>query len=223
VTVHPQVLNNVAVAPVEPDDGPLARATWYGADGHVIATAAVANGHSKLQVIRAVNASRSRAIAPWLLDHFALFTSGAVDTPAQDPMLPTPGTDGGYVGEIGLNYWQTRYVSSVTGLDGRGLWITPGARGVCVSDPKTSGCWMLSSRHPPDGLNAISGTVAAHQQTITGLVPNGNRTVTLVLSSGARKTVPVVDRNVYEATVPGRVVAIIARNTSGKLEQQSLQ
>jgi hypothetical protein len=32
-----------------------------------------------------------------------------------------------------------------------------------------------------------------------------------------------VDHNVYEATVPGRVVAIIARNTSGKLERKSLQ
>jgi hypothetical protein len=81
---------------------------------------------------------------------------------------------------------------------------------------------MLSSRQR-DGVIAISGTVTADQQTIIGLVPNGNKTVTLLLSNGARQTVPVVDHNVYEATVPGRVVAIIARNTSGKLEQKPLK
>ena len=50
------------------------------------------------------------------------------------------------MGEMGLNYWQTRYISSVTGLDGPGLWITPGARGLCISDPQAGGCGNPSPR-----------------------------------------------------------------------------
>jgi hypothetical protein len=150
-----------------------------------------------------------------------VFRSAAADDPVRDPTLPTPGTDGGYTGQMSLNYWQTRYVPSVTGLDGPGLWITPGARGLCISDPQTSACMMLSSQDSTGIVGAT--TLGAHQETISGLVPDGNPTVTLVLTSGARKSIRVIDDNVYEATVPGRVVAIIVRNTSGRIERHSLQ
>jgi len=222
VTVYPQVGSNVAVAPIKPGEGPLAHATWYGAAGQVIASASGgAQARQQLQLIRSVNASRSNAVAPSLLAHYALFRSVPTDDPARDPTLPTPGTDGGYIGEMRLNYWQTRYVASVTGLDGRGLWITPGTRGLCMSDPQTSGCGMLSSLRSTGFIGGA--TLGAHQETISGLVPDGNPTVTIVLASGARKTVPVVDDNVYEATVPGRIVAIIARNTAGQIERKTLQ
>jgi hypothetical protein len=52
-------------------------------------------------------------------------------------------------------------------------------------------------------------------------VPDGNRTVTIVLADGARKALPVID-NVYEATVPGRIVAIINKNTAGRTERHAL-
>jgi hypothetical protein len=130
ITVIPQIRNNVAVAAVVPGEGPLARATWYGPVGQVIDAAnAGAQARQALQQIRSVNASRSRAIAPFLVAHFSLFRSVPADDPAHDWRLPTPGTGAGYEGEMGLNYWQSRYVPSVTGLDGRGLWITPGTRG----------------------------------------------------------------------------------------------
>jgi hypothetical protein len=45
------------------------------------------------------------------------------------------------------------------------------------------------------------------------LVPDGNPSVTVVLASGARKTVAVID-NVYSVT--GRVTAIIARDAGGR-------
>lgn len=221
VTVYPPVINNVAVAAVAPGEGPLIDATWYGADGHVIATAtASTQARQRLQLIRAVNTSRNRAISPFLLAHFALFRSVPADDPARDPQLPTPGTDGGYVGQMRLNYWQSRYIPSVTGLDGRGIWVTPGARGLCISDPQTTGCGMLNSRDSSGFIGV--GTVGPHEQTLSGLVPDGNPTVTIVLANGTRKTVPVID-NVYEATFSGRAIAIINRDTSGRITRRSLQ
>jgi hypothetical protein len=46
--------------------------------------------------------------------------------------------------------------------------------------------------------------------------------VTFVLASGARVTAPVVAYNVYEVTVHGRIVAIIDRDTAGKLVEHPL-
>jgi hypothetical protein len=120
---------------------------------------------------------------------------------------------------MGLNYWQTRYIASVTGLDGPGLWITPGARGLCISDPQAGDCGMLAGQ----AAGGIIGgsTTGAGRETITGLVPDGNRTVTIVLADGTRKTFPVIE-NVYEATVRGRIVAIINKNTAGRIERHAL-
>jgi hypothetical protein len=220
VTTYPQVRNNVAVAAVTPQEGPLARATWYGADGRVIASAGGgAQADQQLQTIRSINASRSRAISPFLIAHYGLFRTVPPDDPTRDWRLPTPGTEGGYVGAMGVNYWQTRYIASVRGLDGPGLWITPGARGLCISDAQAGDCGMLTSR-AADGI--IGGSTAGGgRETITGLVPDGNRTVTIVLADGTRKTSPVID-NVYEATVRGRIVAIINKNTAGRIEQHAL-
>lgn len=129
--------------------------------------------------------------------------------------MPTPGSPA-----LALNYWQTRYVASVTGLDGRGLWITPGSRGLCISDPQAGACCPLTNQATDGFVGA--GTSGAHEQTVAGLVPDGNRTVTLVLADGSRRTVPVVDHNVYEATVRGRVVAIINRDAAGRTVRRKL-
>jgi hypothetical protein len=221
VTVYPPVRQNVAAAANTSGQGPLASATWYGARGQVVASG-TANTQTQqlLQAIRSVNASRRRAIAPFLLAHFGVFRSVPADTPAQDPRLPTPGTGGGYVGEMGLNYWKSRYLPAVTGLDGPGLWITPGARGLCISDPQVSFCGTLTSR---DSIGFIGpGATSPAQQTLSGLVPNGNSMVTLVLADGTHRTVPVA-HNIWETTVRGRIVAIIDRNVAGQIESRSVQ
>jgi hypothetical protein len=221
VTVVPTVVNNVAVAPVIPGEGPLAGAVWYSRHGQIIGSASSdAQTRQQLQQIRSVNASRDRSIAPLLLAHYSLFRSIPTDNPARDLELPTPGTDGGYVGEMDLNYWQTRYIPTVTGIDGRGLWITAGTRGWCISDPQASACGMLKSQDA-SGIIGV-GTSNGNKQTISGLVPDGNQTVTLVLANGTHVTVPVVDHNVYEATVPGRIVAIINRDALGRIQRHSL-
>jgi hypothetical protein len=222
VTVYPQVRDNVALAPVRPGQGPLARAIWYDANGHVIASGpAGSHAQEQLLVIRSVNASRSRPIARTLLDHYALFRTVPPDNPATDPQLPTIGTSGGYAGAMGLNYWQTRYIRSVTGLDGPGLWITPGEHGLCINDPNAGGCGMLKTSLKPTGyIGPIS--VGRRGSTISGLAPDGNVTITLVLANGTERTAPVID-NVYEATVLATVIAIIDRDINGNLARQSLQ
>ena len=120
-----------------------------------------------------------------------------------------------------LNYWQTRNVRSLTGLDGRGLWITPGTAGICISDPQTTSCGTLNHRD----TSAIIGTATtrAGSETLSGLAPDGNKTITLVLSTGAHRTIPVIDHNVWETTLPGRIIALIDRNTSGRTTRVNLR
>jgi hypothetical protein len=69
------------------------------------------------------------------------------------------------------------------------------------------------------GCRAVGS--GGHKTTIDGLVPDGNATVTLVLASGALHSVPVVD-NVFEATVRGRVGAIIDRDIHGRVVRKAL-
>jgi hypothetical protein len=211
--------HNVSVVASRAVDGPLLRATWYAADGRVIAS--VGGGRDaahQLALIKTVNASRRLPIAPSLVAHFALFRTVAPRTPVHDSGMPFNGAYGGPVGAMRLNYWQTRYVGAVTGPSGlRGLWVTPGVRGVCVYAPTGGWCGSLTRRSDPDGGGWSGGSsIGNAEQTIDGLVPDGNRTVTLVLATGARISVPVTD-NVYEATVHGRVIAIIDRNAAGRV------
>jgi hypothetical protein len=87
-------------------------------------------------------------------------------------------------------------VSSLTGLDGRGLWVTPGSSGLCLSDPQASaGGWR--AQLSPAGFIG-TGTAVGYEMTF------------------------VVD-HLFEVTVPGRIVAIIDRTTKGRVERHSLQ
>lgn len=212
VTVYPEVRGNVAVAPIRPDQGPLASAVWYGAGGRMVGSAGASTfSTSQLARIAEVNASRNRSIDPALTAHYRLFRSVAPEDLATDPVVATVG-DGN-----DLNYWQTRYLPSLRGLDGRGLWVTPGAHGVCMSDWNAGGCGGVTQ------TGFIGGSTSnGPETTFEGLVPDGNQTVTLVLSDGTRETFPVTD-NVYEATVHGQVVAVINRDIAGRIVRTPLQ
>jgi hypothetical protein len=214
-TVSVPVHDNVAVVQSLRTWGPLARATWYGAAGQVIASA---DGgvltRQQLETIRSINTTRHRPIDRALRADYSLFRSVPPDNLAHDPRIPIVGTG------MGLNYWQIRYIPSVTGLDGPGLWITPGTNAICISDPQASTCGKLAGREPS---GFIGGTTSnGHQTTISGLVPDGNPTVTIVLADHTHKTVPVI-HNVYEATATGRIVTIISRNASGQIQHHSLR
>jgi len=212
VTVYPELHGNVAVASIRPDEGPLASAVWYGVGGRVIASAGASTfSTSQLSRIAEVNASRNRPIDPELIDHYRLFRSVPPVDLAADPLAGTLGSSSD------LNYWQTRYLPSFTGLDGRGLWVTPGAHGVCIGDWNAGGCGTLTKA----GL--IGGSTSnGNETTFEGLVPDGNPTVTLVLANGTRQTFPVTD-NVYEATVHRRVVAVIDRDIDGRRVRTALR
>ena len=221
VTVYARVQNNVAVAPVVPGQGPLVHTVWYGAGGSVIASAGTdAATRQQLQKIRAINAGRHRPIAPELLAHYSLFRAVPAVDLVRDQTLLAPYIDGGGIGGLGLNYWDIRYVGSLKGIDGRGLWVVPGGRGVCISDPQATACGALSKQGPAGITGPLTG--AGDRETLAGLVPDGNSTVTLVLAGGSRVTVPVVEHNVFEATVRGRIVAIINRDIQGRLVRRSV-
>ena len=214
VTVYAHVHNNLATASVIPGEGPLAQATWYSARGQLIASGRGGLGAvQQLQQIHAANASRNVPVAPLLLTHYSLFSAVSPEPLARVPLSVLLGGGGGGP----LNYWQTRYVPSVSGLDGHGLWITPGRDGYFITDPQAGSGGKLRAQ---DAFAIIGvGTGTASEETLSGLVPDGNRTVTLVLQSGSHVTVPVVDRNVFEATVDGRIVAIINRDIQGRITQ----
>ena len=233
VTVYPTVQDNVAVAPVEPGEGPIARAVWYGPSGRVIATGrASTTARPQLRLIDAVNASRRNPLPPWLVAHFALFRTVLPTSPARDPTMPL-NVQGG--GGLALNEWQARYVPSLTGLDGPGLWITPGSHGVCISDPSGGECGRYRSPRTLDsggftgasttaspGEIGRSGIVRKWAETISGLVPDGNSTVTVLLAGGGRRTVPVID-NAWEVTVPRQIIALVDRNAAGRLIHWSMK
>jgi hypothetical protein len=224
VTLSTSAHQNLAVVHSRAVDGPLLRVSWYGTGGRVLASApGGAPDAQRLALIRTVNASRRLPIAPSLQAHFALFRSVAPTTPVQNPAIPLNGASGGSVGAMRLNYWQARYVRAVTGFGGRGLWVVPGTLGVCVYPPIGGWCAPTDRRADPDSGGFSGGSsIGNGEQTLNGLVPDGNCTVTLVLSSGARVQAPVID-NVYEATAHGRIVAIIDHNATGRLVRHTLR
>jgi hypothetical protein len=224
--------NNVAIAAAPVREGPLEAALWEfpsyrehrGRRSFTVHTGQDAGGAAntrnaiqaqQLQTIYEVNATAHRPIAKALIEHYALFRTIPPTNLRNWPNLPVPGVSGGYVGEMRLNYFKTRYVPGVSGLDGRGLWITPGLDGICISDPETSSCGRLTGRERSPANGFLGGwTDGTRSSSISGIVPDGNRFVTAILANGKRRTFPVID-NVFEFTVAGRIVAILDRNTSG--------
>ncbi len=224
VMVSASAHQNLAVVHSRAIDGPLLRVNWYGTAGGVLASAPGGTFDAQqLTLIRTVNASRGLPIAPSLRAHFALFRTVAPTTPVQNPAMTFNGAYGGSVGAMRLNYWQARHVGAVTSIAGRGLWVTPGARGVCVYAPIGGWCSPINSRSDPDGGGFSGGSsIGNGEQTLNGLVPDGNRTVTVVMASGARIRLPVID-NVYETTVRGHIVALIDRDVTGRSVRHSLR
>jgi hypothetical protein len=210
-TVSPHVAGNVAISALN-TPGPLLSAAWYRSDGHLITRHAAPAVRAQLLQIDQVNASRSRPIANVLTDNYSLFRTVPPEDLNRDP-TPPPGGAGT---RLGLNYWQTRYIPNVTGLDGRGLWITPGTHGLCISDPQAGTCGAISAQSASGVLGG--STAGTNQTTISGLVPDGNRTVTIERTGGAPITAPVV-HNVFEATVHGRITAIINKDIHGQIHR----
>ena len=220
VTINVPVINNVAARQLQPRLGPLVRVAWLDTRNHQIADAANPPGEATEREINAFNASAHNPVASVFRAHFALFRTVAPVTPAQLTGL-LPQTGAGVAGAK-LNWTQTRYIASATGLDGPGLWITPGSNGWLIGDSKAGASNTLANGlHNYGFLGA--GTSNGRETTLPGVVPDGNRTVTLVLANGQHRVVPVVHKNVFEVTVPGQVIAIIDRGLDGRTARHNLR
>ena len=217
VTVHPQIKNNIAVARATGSAG-LSTATWYGPDGQVIASLSPIAQQDAEQA-RALAASERDPIAPALTDHFAIFRH-PVPPPATIKQPPKKiavaavnnygyGQDNGYR----LNVAQARFVPCPGTT---GFWVIPGTRGVGIANGNYGG-----GANPLTGPgSALSGgmigtSFGSNGETVHGLAPDGNRTVTVVLTGGATRTVRVID-NVYSITLHPQAVSVIVNDAAGR-------
>jgi len=208
-TVFPTVENNVAV-PRAGKLGGLLDATWYGSDGHVVASYSEVAAQ-QAEAARALAASARQPIAPALIEHFALFHR-QLPSAAKIKQLPyhvaVKIAQQGY----GINVKQARFVP-YPGTPG--LWVIPGARGVSMAQLTGQG----ASGDDVTVSNALSGRMITTScctpagKTVWGLVPDGNQSVTAVLADGTSRPVRVIG-NVYLVT--GRVTAIIAKDAAGR-------
>ncbi|MHB1570653.1 MAG: hypothetical protein ACYC0H_15815 [Solirubrobacteraceae bacterium] len=206
--------------------GASAQATWLGPHGQVIKRTTIhlglsvrvltgynATGQPRTTSASELLASAREPIAARLRQHFAIFRN-PVPPPATIKTLPRQTAvmiaSQGY----GLNITQSRYVP-YPGTPG--LWVIPGARGVAIA--QLSGGSGSTSNAPvslalSDRMITTTGS-APPKQTISGLVPDGNPTVTIVFSGGATRTVRVID-NVYTITTTRKARFVIANNAAGQ-------
>lgn len=218
VTVYPHVQNNVAVATTYELEG-LFNATWYGSDGHVIASLSPSAQQAAEQA-QALAASERQPIAPVLIKHFAVFRR-PVPLPGMIKPLPhsfaVAITNQGF----GLNVDQARFVP-YPGSSGE--WVIPGAHGVslaaqlpCQRRSRRPICGGFAGGDAPTSMvlsgRMIGASFGASGETVNGLAPDGNSSVTILLAHGARRTIPVID-NVYSLTIPPQAVKVIMSNAA---------
>jgi hypothetical protein len=209
VTVSPQIENNVAVS--RPAGLGVSSATWYGPDGQVIASLSVSGQQAAAQA-RALAVSERRPIAAALIKHLAIFRR-PVPPPATIKPLPHRtaaklALNHGY----GLNVAEARFVP-YPGTPG--VWLVPGSKGISMLNLTSRGG---SGGDAPVAMVLSGAMIGAdfgpHRETISGVVPDVNPTVTLVLAGGARRTVSVID-NVYSVGLTPQAVAVIAKDAAG--------
>jgi hypothetical protein len=211
VMVYPKVERNGAVS-IAAGLG-VSSATWYGPGGRVIASYNE-RAQREAEQAHALAASAREPIAAALVAHFAIFRR-PVAPPASIEPLPRRTaivvTNQGF----GLNVTHARLVPYPCTP---GLWVIPGSHGVSMAQIRPDGGG--GGNNVPVSMALSGGLVtttccAAPGETVWGLVPDGNRTVTVVLTGGGTRTVPVID-NVYSIKVTGRVTAIIGKDAGGR-------
>jgi hypothetical protein len=215
ITVHPTIRNNLAFAPAPGARDLLLSETWYDADGRAIGSSSQTGVWQ-----RAIARSERRPISPSLLAHFGLFRHPETDHSA--PGLSTTAAASLADQEFyGLNVGQTRFVP-LTGTEPpapglpHGVWVIPGSNGLCLQDTGGGGvCGDLGGSGSPESGHFVTTTTAKHRQWITGIVPDGSRTVAVVLTNGSHRTAPVVD-NVYSIAITGHAVELITKNAAGQ-------
>ncbi len=210
VTVYPKVESNVAVSRAAGLG--VSSATWFGPGGRVIASYNEV-AQQQAEAAHELAASARQPIAPALIEHFALFRH-PVPPPATIKQLPERTAVVIARQGYGLNVRQARFVP-YPGTPG--LWVTPGARGVSMAQLGRG--WSGAGNSVPVSLALSGGMITttccvSRTETVRGLVPDDNPTVTVVLAGGATRAVRVID-NVYSITVTRRALSVIAKDGAG--------
>jgi hypothetical protein len=215
LTIHPAVHDNVAVAQIAPWET-QAGATLYIRGGRVLTSK---NEAADLPVcgVSSVVLGAKNPIAPWLKQHFGIFRASRATRPLSEP---ESGDAAGYFKRqgLGLNFAQTRFVATGTGLFGAkpGVWAVPGTIGACLIYGPPAGLGTCGARISVEsGGFYFSGRDYHGHNMYSGLVPDGNRTVSIVLADGARRKVAVAD-SLYSLTVTGQAVALIDKDATGQ-------
>jgi hypothetical protein len=167
----------------------------------------------RAEAAHALAASARQPIALALIEHFAIFRR-PVPPPATIKQLQERTAVVIARQGYGLNVRQARFVP-YPGTPG--LWVIPGARGVSIAQLGRGGPGAGNS--VPVSLALSGGMISttccvSRSESVWGLVPDGNPTVTVVLAGGATRTVRVID-NVYSIIVTRRALSVIAKDGAG--------
>ena len=225
---------NVAVVRFAHAAGPLLAVSWFDSHDRAIATynAAEAQARQLSADERAIAASAKRPIALSLLDHFRVLGAPQSAIPGLAPPLPVSiaaeyARRGG-----GLNVTKARFVPvgetepPVAGYR-HGVWVIPGSHSLCYLDTEfVSVCAITLTGHgSPDSVGVVGGGGGNGIQWLTGVEPDGNTTVSIVLADRAVTKVRVF-HNVFALAVRiakhGRPVALIAKNAAGRTVRVTL-
>jgi len=165
-------------------------------------------------------AALKQQIALALKAHFAFFQNTQPAPVSQEPRVlrgPAGSIRSQMGASLGLDNAQARLVKLP---DGSELWIVPGTEGLCVTlvqgHGAGGGCTDLAGVLDwGEAGVSYSGRINGHgTYTLNGLLPNGNKTVSVHMATGDTVIVPVHDNIVYK-TFPTAVRWFRFRNAHG--------
>jgi hypothetical protein len=215
VTRYPRVQNNVAIA-TGAFGGQLASATWYGAGGRVISSISLLARIDREEAAQArlIERSAHEPIARGLVEHFSVLRQ---PPPRSAPLKALPAFARADIAANPqqLNVDQARFVR-YPGTPG--FWLVPGRLGVAIatsSSPPGFSTDGAPLKRVLDARMVASFGGAPPRETVYGLVPDGNPTVTIKLADGTSKSVRVID-NAYSVTVTQRPTSLTAKDAAGQ-------
>lgn len=157
-----------------------------------------------------------QGVAVALRTNFAFFGNTRATPMSAAPRLLRMRAGSPVSGSLGIDNAQAR---EVTLPGGSAIWIVPGAEGVCdLFTTSISGGGSVAVEGCTDIKGALRwgefGVSYPGTYVLSGLVPNGNKSVMVRMASGATRTVPVHDNIVY-AHLPGPARSVTFKNAFG--------
>lgn len=153
-----------------------------------------------------------QGVSPALTAHFAFFGNTSPTSLSAAPRLLRMMRRRSPIDQsLGIDNAQTREVKLP---GGNSIWIVPGTEGVCYT--------LVAGNAGVGGCSDIKGTLrwgefgVSYTGTyiLSGLVPNGNKSVTVHMASGSTRKIPVHDNIVY-ATFFAPVRSVTFKNAFG--------